>query len=162
MSAPVLFLDIDGVLNGEGAYDEIAKSNRIWAPCVEQLNAVLLRTGCDVVVSSAWRYMILGQAMTLKGFEYLLQTHGVACTGHLIGYLGRDSQLEDPTERAQQVEAWLEANPWCVQFAIVDNMDMGFSRFPQFVQTCESTGLTSADAQQLIRMLGRRRGRGRA
>jgi hypothetical protein len=44
---PVLFLDFDGVLNGQ--------SNKVEPPLVALLNQIVEQSRCDVVVSSAWR-----------------------------------------------------------------------------------------------------------
>lgn len=81
----ILFLDVDGVLNGHD-FHEGAQSNTIRRNCIDQLSAILKATNCHVVLSSAWRYMILGNAMKLGGFEYLLRTHGcVGIAGKLHG-----------------------------------------------------------------------------
>lgn len=79
----LLFLDIDGVLNGHD-WDEGAQSNRIRYQCVRELNRIIAETGAKVVLSSAWRYMIHGRQMTLAGFGYLLRTHGASCL-QLVG-----------------------------------------------------------------------------
>ena len=71
-----LFLDIDGVLNGH-EWDDEAKSCNIRRECVARLNRVVASTGCKIVISSAWRYMIHCQQMSLTGFWYMLRTHGL-------------------------------------------------------------------------------------
>lgn len=148
---PVLFLDIDGVLNGH-EYDEGAESNRIRPECVARLNEVLADTGASLVISSAWRYMILGGAMNLAGFTYLLRTHGVRCPGRVIGHIGRDTQTEDPNERGRLIKAWLAERPEVTRWAVVDDMALGFEGMP-FVRTDGRVGLTVADADALTRML---------
>jgi hypothetical protein len=81
----VLFLDIDGVLNGHD-WCEGARSNTIRKTAIEALNYVLQRAAPSVVLSSAWRYIILGRAMKPHGFEYLLRTHGaVGIAGNIVG-----------------------------------------------------------------------------
>jgi hypothetical protein len=152
----VLFLDIDGVLN-DHTYDERAESTTILRPCVERLNRVLDATGCVVVISSAWRYMVLGQAMSLHGFEYLLRTHGVRCSGRVAGTTGRDRDTTDRTERGRQVRAWLEAygRGDGERWAVVDDLALGFEGMP-FVHTNGLVGLTDADAERLIELLGRK------
>jgi len=72
----VIFLDIDGVLNGH-EFCEHAKSCGINPECVCELNRIIAATDAKIVLSSAWRYMVHGGALTLKGFEYMLRTHGV-------------------------------------------------------------------------------------
>jgi hypothetical protein len=155
VSAPVLFLDMDGVLNGHD-HDEGAESNTLRPDCVARLNRVLAETGCSVVMSSAWRYMVLNGAMTLSGFGYMLRTHGIRVPGRLIGTTGRDTQTEDPDERGRQIKAWLAEHPEVTRYAVVDDMALGFEGMP-VVRTDGARGLTDADADALIALL-----RGRA
>ena len=147
----VLFLDIDGVLNGHD-YDKGAESNLIRRECVDRLNTVLELTGASLVISSAWRYMILNGAMTLSGFTYLLRTHGVRCPGRVIGFTGRDTQVEDPAERGRLIKAWLAERPEVTRWAVVDDMALGFDGMP-FVRTKGGVGLATEDALALVELL---------
>lgn len=79
----LIFLDIDGVLNGHH-YKRDAQSCNILSPCVRQLNRIIRATEAKIVLSSAWRYMIHGKAMTLAGFGYMLRTHGMIGAGKTI------------------------------------------------------------------------------
>lgn len=151
MSRPTLFLDIDGVLNGH-EYDPEAESNTLRRDCVARLNRVLAETDCAVVLSSAWRYMVLNGAMTITGFGYMLRTHGVRIRGGLVGTTDRDTQTEDPGERGRQIQAWLAAHPEVTRFAVVDDMREGFEGLP-IVRTDGRCGLTDADAEALIALL---------
>jgi hypothetical protein len=173
----VLFLDVDGVLNGHD-WDDEAQSCNIRRECVKHLNRVVRETGCRIVLSSAWRYIVHGGDMTLRGFGYLLRTHGMAAaeTGTLaarliIGLTRKDDESVDPLdlkpdERARQIRDWLE---WwgddaqmraavglgvVTRFAAVDDEDHGFEAHGvPAVITDGKTGLTSADADKLIAIL---------
>jgi len=147
----ILFLDIDGVLNGH-EYNTDAESNTIKHECVKHLNRILAETQCELVISSAWRYMIHGGAMTLQGFGYMLRTHGVKNV-KIVGITEKDTQMENPTERGLLIQQWLSKNK-VDQYAIVDDMQLGFDGMP-FVKTDEKTGLTEKDADQLIRILSK-------
>lgn len=150
----VLFLDIDGVLNGH-FFDRAAESSTINPACVARLNRVLAETRCSIVISSAWRYMILGGAMTLRGFEYMLRTHGVHCVGGVIGHTRADtSPGSDYEERGRQCREWLKDHPEVKTFACVDDAQVGFSGLP-IVRTDGAKGLTDEDAAALIGLLGR-------
>lgn len=86
----ILFLDVDGVLNGHD-WHEGARSNTLRRPCIDQLSRILKETDCRVVLSSAWRYMVHCKALTCTGFEYLLRTHGaVGIVGKIVGVTCRD------------------------------------------------------------------------
>jgi hypothetical protein len=151
----VLFLDIDGVLNGH-EYDPLAASCGLRPDCVARLNRVLDETGCEVVLSSAWRYMVLMGALTLSGFGYLLRTHGVRNLGtRLVGTTGLDTQTEDPTERGRLIVAWLMEQVGVAQAVVVDDMPIlgPETAHLDFVQTDGKTGLTDADADRLILLL---------
>lgn len=167
----VLFLDIDGALNGH-EYDDEAKSCSIRRECVKRLNRVVRETGCKIVLSSAWRYMVHGGAMTLSGFEYMLRTHGLTGGSRVIvGLTRKDDETVDPLdlkadERARQIRDWLE---WWADdaqaraaagldavsaFAAVDDEDHGFSDHGiPAVLTDGKVGLTDADADRLIVVL---------
>ena len=68
MYKPVVFLDIDGVLNSKQWYAHDAASHEVISPtdrklwehsidpdCVRRLNRILQQTGAVVIVSSSWR-----------------------------------------------------------------------------------------------------------
>jgi hypothetical protein len=84
----IIFLDIDGVLN-DHKYNKKAQSSTLKKSCVKQLNRIIAKTGAKIVLSSAWRYMIFGGAVTLVGMQYLFRTHG-AVGWKIIGTTCKD------------------------------------------------------------------------
>jgi hypothetical protein len=71
-----IFLDVDGVLNKHkrqaNGYCGINKAN------VKNLNYILKEIPhAKIILSSAWRYMVLSGDISLRGFEYLLLIHGI-------------------------------------------------------------------------------------
>ena len=172
----ILFLDIDGVLNGH-EWDDEAKSCNIRRECVAHLNRVVRETGCRIVLSSAWRYIVHGGDMTLRGFGYMLRTHGVVtevgATRLIVGLTRKDDDSVDPKglrpdERARQIRDWLKVEmplderrapnglDTLAAFAAVDDEDHGFAEHGiPFVKTDGKRGLTAADADRLIELLGR-------
>jgi hypothetical protein len=160
----VIFLDIDGVLNGHD-YDQAAQSTRIQYRCVRQLNHVIRRTGAKVVLSSAWRYMLLKTkrgrppAMQLIGFEYLMRTHGTVGF-RLLGTTASDEDYgfpaPDDARRAKQVRAWLDspAGAEVERYVVIDDDDWGFTAAGMpFVQTRARWGLNRRDAAAAVRLL---------
>lgn len=154
MSAPILFLDIDGVLNTPGDY---APGCALIRPALAaRLQRVLDRTGAVVVISSAWRYQVLLGACTLKGFEHMLRTHGIVAS--VIGTTENDpgdTQQEfngqaSGDERGRQILAWLKAHPGTVlgRWAVVDDslVDIG----ARLVRTDGRLGLSDENVDQLI------------
>lgn len=145
----IVFLDIDGVLNDPGCYDPRATSNRILPACVARLNRVLEATDARIVLSSAWRYMLIGRAMSLIGFEYLLRTHGVM-SGRLVGRTCAD---EDVKERGWQIHEWRKVHDHRGRYVVIDDMDAHISKLHPFVHVDGAVGLTDADADAAIRLL---------
>lgn len=149
---PILFLDIDGVLNDHTKY--ASGCTTILPRCVEQLNWLIRTTGCGLVITSAWRHMIVEGTMNPKGFGYLLRTHGLSSAEAVIGSTERD---RPGLSRNQQVLNWLRGNganrSWCV----VDDLDLGFSACPQccskFVHTDPAVGLTAQKATEIVGIL---------
>jgi hypothetical protein len=146
----VLFLDIDGVLNA-GAFSVTAESSSLDAAAVERLNGILTATGAKLVLSSSWRYLILGGSMTVEGFEYLLRTHGVT-KGCLIDHTCAD---EATAGRGRQILRWLEEHGAVEAWAVVDDLaidDLGAERW-RHVRTDARVGLSAADAATIVRIL---------
>jgi hypothetical protein len=150
----ILFLDIDGVLNGHD-YDPLAESCTIRTHCITNLSKILTQTDVKVVISSAWRYMISRGAMTLRGFEYLLRTHRLAgIQNRIIGITREDLDQTSKTERGLEIEEWLRDHPEVTHYLVIDDMDYGISiRGHPFLQTDGTVGLTEADADKAIMML---------
>lgn len=158
----LLFLDIDGVLNG---HSPLASGyNGILAGPVEQLNRILDATDCRLVISSAWRYQYHNGDMTLKGFEILLLVHGIKCMGRLDGFTERDPVDEEPSHfnpdtwhrlglkwRVKQIKAYRVASGNVKRWAVVDDLPLVGLR--NFVQTEPTVGLTVREADLLIKLL---------
>lgn len=144
----IVFLDIDGVLNRH-LYNEMSQSNDIDAECVANLNRVLNETDARIVLSSAWRYMLIGKAMSLVGFDYLLRTHGVVAN-RLVGRTPAD---EEVTERGWQIHQWRKEHDHRGRYVVIDDMDLHISPLHPFVRTQGDVGLTDIDAGKAIGIL---------
>lgn len=154
---PILFLDVDGVLN-DHAFCEVSESCTIKPQCMAHLNSIIHETDCDIVLTSAWRYIIHGGEMTLKGFEYLLRTHGLIKRQRpvIIGVIRPDKDKDEP--RAAQVSEWVKIfSAPCLNFAILDDGDFGFSSCDicknNFVRISSKSGLNHISAMQVTELL---------
>lgn len=158
----ILFLDFDGVVNTHNAmgngYCGIEREK------VNLLNRVLDETDCRIVISSAWRYMVLCGDMTLRGFEHMLLTHGLKCYNKVIGCTPADENVES---RGLQISEWINNSlPGILEnigqtqfkYVVVDDLDdcngikisgAGHS----IVQTDGKVGLTNENCNELIRIL---------
>lgn len=150
---PIIFLDIDGVLNGHQSdsqgYCGIEQEN------VVHLNYIIDRTNPIFVLTSSWRYLILEGAMTLKGFEYMLVTHKIQALGRLYGHTPKDDVVD--ADRGEQIYNWLvvKCRLHHHPLLILDDLDLGISdKFPDnFVQTDPKIGLTEKQAKHAVKLL---------
>lgn len=158
---PLLFLDIDGVLNDHAKLP--SGYSGIQLERVHVLNAILdAIDDLRLVISSAWRYQVTDGAMTLRGFETLLLVHGVRCHARLHGVTDRDPVVSGPnhmdvdtwnllglTWRAEQIERYVRRHQ-PPRYAVVDDLPLVT---PNFVQTRGDVGLTLGDAVRLMDLL---------
>lgn len=170
----ILFLDIDGVLNAHEYVPEVG-CGQIHPDKVARLNRVLAATDARIVISSAWRYLCHRNEMNLDGLGWLLRSHGVLkdrligvtrpdtmrSNGHVPGYAysGVPGSWPVGDERGQQITDWLnmfsDEDSKVISYAVVDDLDIGIAAAGHpFVQTDGTVGLTDADANLLINLLG--------
>lgn len=141
---PVLFLDIDGVLNSDqtaalfGGYphsfspDDMERFDPLAIGLIRRLCS---DTGARCVLSSDWRYTYTveqcAEALDLPIFS---ETPG-----------GNDFP-----SRGHEIAAWLRDNPQITHYAIVDDCGpMLPNQRPHFVCTDDALGLTLADFKRL-------------
>jgi hypothetical protein len=151
MNQPLIFLDIDGVLNNhipnidsDCCGIDISRAN--------YLNHILKETNANLVICSAWRYMIIGKAMTIKGFEYLLRTHGVNAKDKIEGITPSDEEF---LWRGHQISCYLDKNKIKPRkYCVLDDRDdeITISGHP-LVRTNGEVGLTMEDANKVIEIL---------
>lgn len=142
----IIFLDIDGVLNGHERHDNGYRGMR--ADCVAEFNRLLRELpGWRIVISSAWRYLAFNCGYTVAGFESLLLTHGVSCKGRIEGWTREDSPEVD--QRIDQIRDWISANK-VDQYLILDDMPIG-GVDQRLYRTKSDRGLTSRDVDRILR-----------
>lgn len=158
----ILFLDIDGVLNDHGQMMNLYCG--IHRDKVDLLNEVIDATDCYIVISSAWRYMMLGGEMTVQGFEYMLLSHGLKCHNRIIGHTPSD---EDVDTRGKQITEWIniilpevlqEKGISSYKAVVVDDLDKekGIQITESghvLVQTNGKIGLTDENVNRIIEIL---------
>lgn len=156
LAAPIIFLDIDGVLNHMNVFD---KRERFINPDnMRALNVLLDETQANLVISSAWRYLITDKLMTLEGFHHMLTTHGLAYERAIIGKTVPDGGVFGQ-DRYAQIKHWLDQNfpnfrpPWIA----IDDTRMANLPPEHAVYTTSHEGLRSGHVQEAIDKLGRQR-----
>ena len=150
---PVIFLDIDGVLNRTSGATHI----RLDQDLVSRLRTIVARSGCRIVLSTFWR-----------GFDtyvrYILHRHGIDAS-IVIGVTpgtNTSMQLEASAHdeaqyasRAAEIHAWLAAHPAVRRFAVIDDRPCASDAAlaAHFVRTDHRSGLTDDDVEAVLRVL---------
>jgi hypothetical protein len=98
--------------------------------------------------------MVHGGAVTLKGFKYLLCTHGVDAFGRVIGMTCTDEEREGWT-RGEQIRHWMNEHGGGRRYVVLDDLaNVGIQEAGHpFVKTMGSIGLNRADADLAIDIL---------
>lgn len=158
----LLFLDVDGVLNGCGSGPSTREGlERLFEPrCCANFQRIVDATHPRVVLSSSWRNMIHHGDMSVRGFETLLRTHGVRCDlvcltrRSLTRWSPDGPHPESAVTRAGEVRDWLDLDGSTGPFVVLDDDDDGFRAAGMpLVQTIGSLGLTDVDAELAISLI---------
>lgn len=155
---PVLFLDIDGVLNHAGLYARNRASGRPTPPagwldpkCVARVQRVCASAGLAVVVSSSWPlYLEGGIAETLR----LLHDAGMEAPvlGACPTVCPTGVEPEDCGARAEAIQRWLELHgerPW----AVLDDRPWRGLPADRWVHPDLAVGVTDEDLRRLLGLL---------
>lgn len=146
--APVLFLDVDGVLNCRTSWERYPRRHfhMLDEEKIELLNEVCRATGCRVTVASTWRRD--------TKCRRLLRNRGFR------GRFSRDWRTdwlrtfaEPDLVRGDEIADWLKRNGSPAYAIVDDDSDMLPEQMPRFVQTSFEDGLTQTHADRLIALL---------
>jgi Swiss Army Knife RNA repair-like protein len=158
MHKPVVFLDIDGVLNSKQWYaHERCLSGRhftvfnraetleysIDPDCVQRLNRILQQTGAVVIVSSSWR-----KKHALSEIVSILESRGFR--GEVDGATSANGTLS----RTEEITEWLAENrPPGAAYVVIDDELTSALPTERVVSPSNQTGLTDRDVEQAIAIL---------
>jgi hypothetical protein len=145
MPPPVIFLDIDGVMNNISTRTEPERGIVSWLDPdnVAVLNQIVRATGAVIVVSSSWR-------LTLPLSELRAGFAAAGCEAQVVGI----TPNVDGPHRGREIRAWLDAqpDPPTRYVAIDDQFDM--PELPgRLVKTCRYSGLTANEVPQVLERL---------
>ena len=158
MDKPVVFLDIDGVLNSKQWYAHDAASHegtslvsnerKLWEhsidpDCVQRLNRILQQTGAVVIVSSSWR-----KKHALSEIVSVLESRGFR--GEVDGATSANGTLS----RTEEIAEWLAENrPPGAAYVVIDDELTSALPAERVVSPSNQTGLTDKDVEQAIVIL---------
>jgi len=154
---PILFLDIDGVLNSR---DYVRRGGSLSCSrdgldpdAVAQLQRIVDETNCSLILSSTWR--LIHKLADMRG---KLIAKGMR---HPVPLRGKTPDLSEQqmkgviqigARRGEEVKHWIQANGFKGSFVCVDD-DSDFLEDQPLVQTTFEYGLTPAHADRCISIL---------
>jgi hypothetical protein len=157
MQTPIVFLDIDGVLNSKRWFAQISRDRQehapkgepeIWAglidpTCVACLNSLLEQTGASVVLCSSWR-----KTHAIDEITTILSTRGFR--GQIIGATSANETMP----RGQEIAAWItEHNGNNILYVVLDDERTEGLLPEALICPSEETGLTDVEVLQAVRVL---------
>lgn len=144
----VIFLDIDGVLNNR---ESMAHGVELDPDLVLGVNAICKACGADIVISSTWRII-----MDLDVLRLMLRRVGLRW-GEIMDVTPR---IDDEC-RGYEIREWMRRQPETYTHYVIldDDRDMLREQAEHFVHVDGEKGLTGADVEKAIAILG---GRGAA
>lgn len=148
----LIFLDIDGVLNGENYYNRIIDEgvdlsdilNNFDKEAIKILYRIVETTKAKIVISSTWRFQ--------ENIKEILENVGF----NLDDIVGGTPRLRAP--RGYEIQKWLMDNKDKLDndltYVILDDdSDMLDEQLHNFIRTSGRTGLTDFNADCAIRIL---------
>lgn len=159
-----LFLDIDGVLNSRDwdrfYQDNDFKYNSDVDPdidfrAVERINKLIEETGCEIILSSSWRFFLkeTKNRLTNSGLRYEIKD---IIKGMESVYDDDWPDVKHPT-RGDLIADYVNENP-CESYVILDDIDeMTEEQKPFFIKTKNNYGFTDKDLDQAINILAKKK-----
>mmetsp|Transcript_130108 Transcript_130108/g.376417 ORF Transcript_130108/g.376417 Transcript_130108/m.376417 type:complete len:193 (-) Transcript_130108:86-664(-) len=150
---PIIFLDIDGVLNRTRGATHI----RLDEDLVARFRSLVEKSGADICLSTFWR--------AFDGYiAYVLSRYGIP-EDRIIGrtpgrgHLGGTSALDEASyaDRSEEITAWLAEHPEVTSFAILDDRETAGRGClsSHFVHVDTSVGLSDSDVSAALQALTR-------
>lgn len=166
---PLIFLDIDGVLNHPGCYERFEKAmenlsleeaeryydNDIHVEllfdetCVKHLNTITTEVDAEIVLSSSWRHRYWNKR---DRFHNLVKRIDVKAP--IIDFT--PSRGTGGHQRGDEIRTWLRANRKETQMVVLDDDDDMLAVKKWFVQTDATCGLNEISAKKALEKLRER------
>jgi hypothetical protein len=150
MAKKIIFLDIDGVLNGH-EWCHTNEGPRIFPNPARYLQIIAERTQSQVVLISSWRNWINRGYMTPKGFSRVLLTHG--CRVDVIDALpAKDPSLSHAEDRTGKLLVWVEENK-PTHYVVLDDLNL---KVPNLIRPNPAVGLEPRHISEATEILNGR------
>jgi hypothetical protein len=157
---PVIFLDIDGVMNsGRNMHAQGGKALPFDREAVRALEKILVETNARIVISSTWRINRtidqLNQIFEQEGLpDWIVDTTPLYVDENDKITTKSGVTLYRADARGKEICAYLEKNPDAANYVVIDDdSDMDGVDQTRFFQTDFMQGLTLAMAEEIIERL---------
>lgn len=151
----ILFLDFDGVMVTDRYQAQLTATNsqlrddygaKFDSVCAKNLRLIIDATDADIVVISTWK-----MEMGLDGIQKMWNARQLP--GKVIGV----TPDIDPIHRGDEIQAWLDANPGAVRYAIIDDTPFldffNEEQLPHLFKVDERIGLDEETSKRVIEHL---------
>lgn len=154
MDGPILFLDVDGVLNSHAYVARggslSCRTDGLDPEAVAQLQRIVDETGCSIVLSSTWR--LIHPLAEMRGRLISKGMRHPCPIRDKTPDLSRDGGTVERHCRGLEVNAWIDRIGYEGRYVCLDD-DGDFLPGQPLVQTNFMTGLTAAEADRCIELL---------
>lgn len=147
----IIFLDIDGVLNGIDYVKSSGKFGVVIDPeRIKLLKTIVATTNAEIVLSSSWREH--WNSTSINCDEIGQEINKIFRQHKLYIY---DKTPDLSFKRAEEIKAWLADYPGTTHYVILDDEKFTDSQLlPHHIKTSdEAGGLTQEDSIQAIKIL---------
>ena len=144
MAEPIVFLDVDGLLNHRGAFLPSIGPDPLCPKAIDRSLRLIADTGTQVVLSSTWRLSgpDTKHMQKLRNAGVMNSAHKDWRTIDLPSTFQSGVIIDHGPRRGREIADWLSRHPEHGNFAIIDDdSDMLPEQMPRFVQTSFDTGL---------------------
>jgi hypothetical protein len=156
MNPPLIFLDIDGVLNSDNT-DFDPDTAPLDPLNIGPFNRIIAATGAKIVVTSTWRFFTSLENIASYFAEASIEGEIIGMTPDLRG--GDDPPIEIEYTRGEEIYEWLkkqgEEDPENCgrRFVILDDRCDIEPFLDRHIMTRSRSGLVDAEADRAIEML---------
>lgn len=146
---PVIFLDIDGVLNNPATQQRSRRHERVFsADAVVALRNILEQTGARIVISSSWR-----EDETRDEIVPAFEKNGLGdFTGRIMGSTPIMKELAEEVRRPEEIEEWIDTNAFRGPWLAIDD-DPAVGRLKRRCIVNGDVGLTPAHVATAVATL---------
>ena len=103
----IIFLDVDGVLNGHEWLSQDGFVPKINKPQAKHLYILLWKSAAKVVLISSWRSMIHSGKMDIRGMNSLFKSHGIRNIDVIDILPPHDLALKHKDDRTILLNQWV-------------------------------------------------------